>query len=309
MTLRAAFAAALGVLLALLPPGAARAACTVAPRATVPLHEIAEHVVVDAEVDGKPARFILDTGAERTLLTPAAVRRLALPLDPWVGTTVVGIGGEERHQNAKLASLTLGGTALRQNTLLHGLSVSVGAIPPGQLGSGPHPVDGILGRDVLAAFDLAIDLPGLRLTLYRVRDCHGQFEPWPGAAAVRSLPGYRHVLGIPVHADGKTLRAMIDTGSSVTLIAAPGLVRLGLTPARLARGTPGVATGIGPREVKVHVVQLATLTVGGITEHTPRVVGADVRLHPILDLLLGLDWLGRHRVWMSYATGQVFIER
>ena len=303
MTLRGLLVA----LLVLLGAGAAHAACRVVPRVTVPLRAVAGHLVVTVAVDGDPARLILDTGAERTLLTPQAVRRLALPLDRWVGTTMVGIGGEERHQNAQVASLSLGGLRLRQNTLLQGLSVSVGAIPSAQLGPGRRPLDGILGRDVLAAFDLAIDVPRLRLTLYRVRGCTGRFVPWPGAAALAALPGYRRMLGIPVRADGRPLRAMIDTGSSATLLAAPGLARLGLTPAQLARGAAGSATGIGPRTVPVHIVQLASLTVGGLVVHDMRVVAAEVRLQPMLDLLLGLDWLGRHKVWLSYATGQVFV--
>ena len=303
MTLRALRAA----LLALVWAGAAHAQCSVAAQVTVPLRAVAGHLVVTVAVDGDPARLILDTGAERTLLTPAAVRRLALPLDRWVGTTTVGIGGEERHQNAQVATLSLGGLALRQNTLLQGLNVTVGTISRGQLGAGQRPIDGLLGRDVLSAFDLAIDVPRLRLTLYRVRGCAGRFVPWPGAAAVTALPGYARMLGIPVRANGRPLRAMIDTGSSATLLAAPGMIQLGLTPAQLARGAAGSATGIGPRTVPVHVVQLATLTVGGITARDMRVVAARVRLHPTLDLLLGLDWLARRKVWLSYATGQVFV--
>jgi predicted aspartyl protease len=282
--------------------------CTVARRAVLPVRFQAGHPLVSAMLDGHLTSFILDTGAQRSLLTPEAVRRLDLKLDPWVGTTVVGIGGTERHRNARVASLTLGGLALRQNTPLRGLSLSVGTIPKSQMGG--VPVDGILGRDVLAAFDLSLDLGHRRITLYRVRACSGRFLPWERPyAAVPALPGYRTALAIPVRADGRVLRALIDTGSTGIFLSGAGMARLGLTPAALAREPTGQATGIGPRTVPVRVYRLGWLAVGASIARNVPVVVAPVILTPTLDLLLGMDWLTAHLVWLSYATGQVFVAR
>ena len=294
------------VLLAL---GAAPAlGCTVARQAVVPITLQAGHPLVAARLDGRAATFILDTGAQRSLLTPEAVRRLDLKLDPWVGTTVVGIGGIERHRNAEVASLVLSGVALRQNTLLRGLSLSVGAIPAGEMGR--VPVDGILGRDVLSAFDLSLDVGQRRITLYRVRGCSGRFLPWRRPyVAVPALPGYRALLAIPVRADGRELRAMIDTGSTGGLLTGAGMARLGLTAAALAHRPQARAQGIGPRSLRVRVYRLGWLAVGGAIARDVKVVAAPVILTPILDLLLGIDWLATHRVWLSYATGQVFVAR
>ena len=294
------------VLLALAAPPAL--GCTVARQAVVPITLPAGHPLVTARLDGHPATFILDTGAQRSLLTPEAVRRFDLKLDPWVGTTVVGIGGIEQHRNARVASLVLGGVALRQNTLLRGLSLSVGAIPASEMGR--VPVDGILGRDVLAAFDLALDVGQRRITLYRVRGCSGRFLPWRRPyVAVPALPGYRAVLAIPVRADGRELRAMIDTGSTGGLLTGAGMARLGLTAAALAHKPLAQAQGIGPRSLRVRVYRLDWLAVGATVTRDVRVVVAPVILTPILDLLLGIDWLTAHRVWLSYATGQVFVAR
>ncbi len=282
--------------------------CSVARRAVLPIAFRAGHPLVTTVLDGQTATFILDTGAQRSLLTPAAVRRLHLRLDPWVGTTVVGIGGIERHRNAEVASLVLGGVSLHQDTLVRGLSLSVGAIPISQMGG--VPVDGILGRDVLASFDLALDFARRRVTLYRVRGCSGRFLPWRGPyAAVPALAGYRTVLAIPVRADGHVLRAMIDTGSTADLLTASGMARLGLTVAGLAGEPAAQARGIGPRSLRVRVYRLGWLAVGASVSQGVNVVTAPVILTPILDLLLGVDWLGTHLVWLSYATGQVFVGR
>ncbi|MDE2582149.1 MAG: aspartyl protease family protein, partial [Rhodospirillales bacterium] len=299
-----------GLALGALCAAAARpaAACEVARAAVVPVVLRAGHPLVTARLDGQRASFILDTGAQRSLLTPEAVRRFRLKLDPWVGTTTIGIGGIERHRNAEVAELRLHGLALRQNTLLRGLSLSVGRIPTGQMGGAP--VDGILGRDVLSAFDLSLDLGRRRITLYRVRDCRGRFLPWRRSyVPVPSLPGYRAVLGIPVHADGHVLRAMIDTGSTSALLSAAGMARLGLTQANLAREPMAEASGIGPRTLRVRVYRLGWLAVGASVATGVDVVAAPVVLTPVLDLLLGVDWLATHRVWLSYATGQVFVAR
>ncbi len=293
------------LLLALAPPALA---CSVTQRTVLPIAFRAGHPLVTAVLDGQPATFILDTGAQRSLLTPAAVQRLHLTLDPWVGTTVVGIGGIERHRNAEVASLVLGGVSLHQDTLLRGLSLSVGAIPVSQMGG--VPVDGILGRDVLAAFDLSLDFARRRVTLYRVRGCSGRFLPWRGPyAAVPALAGYRAPLAVAVRADGHVLRAMIDTGSTADLLTASGMARLGLTVAGLAGEPTAQARGIGPRSLRVQVYRLGWLVVGASVSQGVNVVTAPVILTPILDLLLGVDWLGTHRVWLSYATGQVFVGR
>ena len=247
------------VLLALAPPALG---CSVTQRTVLPIAFRAGHPLVTAVLDGQPATFILDTGAQRSLLTPAAVQRLHLKLDPWVGTTVVGIGGIERHRNAEVASLVLGGVSLHQDTLLRGLSLSVGAIPVSQMGG--VPVDGILGRDVLAAFDLSLDFARRRATLYRVRGCSGRFLPWRRPyAAVPALAGYRAPLAIPVRADGHVLRAMIDTGSTADLLTASGMARLGLTVAGLAGEPTAQARGIGPRSLRVQGVPAGLAGGGG----------------------------------------------
>ena len=290
-----------------LGPTSARA-CEARRLAWVPVRLQAGHPLVRARLDGRVAWFVLDTGAERTLLTPDAVRRLGLRLDPWVGTTTIGIGGTERHANAVARSLTLAGVALRQARVMGGLSLSVGAIPAGRVGG--VVVDGVLGRDLLARFDLALDFPAARVGLYRVRGCAGRFLPWSVPyGGVGSLPGYRAMLGIPVRADGVVLRAMIDTGSTGSLVSGAGMARLGWSVAGLA-GAPAVrARGVGKRVVVMRYAHLWEMRVAGVAAREVPVVAAPVILTPLLDLLVGMQWLSGHLVWLSYATGQVFVAR
>ena len=69
------------LLAACLIPAGAHAACSVDARATVPLG-IADNVLtVPVEVNGITATFVLDTGAQRSLVSIEAVQRLG-----WRGT-------------------------------------------------------------------------------------------------------------------------------------------------------------------------------------------------------------------------------
>jgi hypothetical protein len=114
-------------------------------------------------------------------------------------------------------------------------------------------------------------------------------------------------LVLPVELDGVRLRALLDTGAGLTLVAAPGIVRLGLTAAQL-RNDPGQAVnGLGPSTVVMQRHVFQALRVGTQTTGHPSFWVAPVRLTPIVDMLLGADWLAGRRVWISFATKQVFV--
>ena len=286
--------------------GAARAACSVRPRATVALTVTGGPILVPLAVNRTPATFILDTGAERSLVTQAAVTRLGLALDEWVGTTMRGVGGIERRRNADPRSLTLGGVVLQRHTLNHDTSLVVGNMPRAEVEG--RTVDGLLGRDFLSVFDLAIDMPAQTLTLYDVTGCSGRFLPWTGAySAVPVQNPMESALVAQITLDGMPMRALIDTGASSSVVGAPGMARLGLTEAELA-GDPSVAvSGQGPRMVTMRRHRFASLQVGEALVRGPELWVAPIRFTPISEMLLGADWLAGKVVWISYASRQVFV--
>lgn len=285
--------------------GAAQAACSVQPRASVPFSLTAGHLLVPVVVNGAETRFVLDSGAERSVITPTAVRRLGIPLDRWVGTTLSGVGGVVQHANADPRSVTLGGRDLHPAAFAQGVSLSVGAVPGFASGMA---VDGLLGRDLLSPYDLQLDMVTRRLTLYAVRDCRGRFLPWRrDYMAVRAVSLAGHGLVIPVILDGHPLSALLDTGATATLLTFPGMIRMGLAPALLAHDRAATVRGIGPRAMEMRRHRFARLQVGGEAVADPRLWVAPVRVVPIVDALLGADWLdAQSRVWLSFATSQVF---
>lgn len=285
--------------------GAAHAACEVRDRATVPFTLTYGRLLVPLTVNGITANFVLDTGAERSLVTPDAVKRLDLTLDQWVGTTMRGVGGVVEHQNADPRSLTLGGVVLQRHTITHDTSLTVATLPQMRAGA---PVDGLLGRDFLSVFDLEFDMAAYRLTLHDVQGCGGRFLPWtlPYASVPAETP-MTHALILPITLDGHRLTALLDTGASASMITLPGMIRLGLTPASLA-GDPGsAARGVGRQTPEMRRHRFASLQIGSFTQREPMLWVAPVRVAPIADALLGADWLAMQRqVWISFATSQVF---
>ncbi|MBV8612716.1 MAG: aspartyl protease family protein [Acetobacteraceae bacterium] len=296
--------AALGLALLLAPwPSVASRACALAQRATVPLRVEASQFLVAVTVDGREATFKLDTGAGRSLVTPEAARRLDLPRDPWVGATVWGIGGIERASVAAPRSLSLAGVPLRQRGRAGQAALAVGPLAA-QPGGGP-PVDGLMGRDLLSAFDVELDPAAHRMTLWSVSGCAGRFLPWRGPYdAIAALPGYGAALALPVLADGESLRALPDTGTTETMLGVPGVVRLGLTEPGVPTGT---VRGVGTRARPAWTARLSSLRIGQESERDVPVLATRLRFYPVVDMLLGADWFRTRHVWLSYATKQVFV--
>ena len=304
--LRGRMLCALVTLLCLITQASAEAACTVQPATSVSLSVIGGTILVPVEVNGITASFVLDTGAQRSVVTEAAIARLGLARDKWVGTTMSGVGGVNSRANADPRSFHLGGVALMRHTLNHDTSLTVGDLPrasvPGRI------VDGLLGRDYLSVYDLDLDVPARRLTLYQTTGCVGRFLPWTGAyTRVQVSTPTENALVVPVVLDGTPLRALLDTGASGSLLGSAGMFRMRLDLGALQGDHSDQVNGLGPHVVTMHRHQFRSLQVGEQSVQSPSIWVAPVHLTPIVDMLLGADWLADRRVWLSYATRQIFV--
>lgn len=291
---------------ALLWPGLVFAACVVRQRAGVTLDVVDSVILAPVAVNGIPGLFILDTGAAMTVVTPDAVRRLGISLDEWTATTMLGVGGIERRRNAKPRSVELGGVALRRRSLARDQTLRVATLARVTVGN--QTIDGLLGRDLLSAFDLALDAKQRSLVLYDVRGCAGRFLPW--LEAYSSIPvenPAESALVVSVELDGVRLRALLDSGATQTLVAAPGMARLGLGLDRLSGDPNQVVSGMGPHTVTMWHHRFREFRVGADTIGAPSFLVAPIQLTPISDMLLGADWFAGRKVWISYATNQLFV--
>ncbi len=279
-------------------PSCAAASCSVPTVAELPLRQSAGFLTVAVTVAGQPASLLLDTGAEGGLVTPDAARRLRLPADPDRRTRVVGTGGP----GAVAAHVVLGGMVLG-DIALPPLSVPVGPLP-----AVPRiipPVAGLLGADVLAAFEVEIDVPRKRLILHELYgDCDDPV-PWPHTTVPLRRVGDRLVA--PALLDGSPLEALVDTGALSIALDTEAAARLGVSADMLAVDPGGISGGVDMREVPFHWHRFASLAIGDIVLRDP--VLTVTRVREATPILLGASWFATRRVWLSYATGQMFVGR
>jgi hypothetical protein len=109
-------------------------------------------LVVDAFLNGVPLRLLLDTGADRTLISPAAMARAGVDVTGGLPVHIRGVTGEAIAALVSVPRLDVAGTRVGP------VAVVVHALP-GQS------VDGLLGRDVLDAFTITVDAVSQRAIL------------------------------------------------------------------------------------------------------------------------------------------------
>ena len=295
----------LTILLALLtlaacaPPGGP-ATCGIRPFAEVPIRVVQNVPLVEARMNGALVTLVLDSGAERTVLTEAAARRVGLAFDQRDIRRGSGAGGTASSFAAKVRRFELAGLDIPDHPVLataHPLS------SPGGVA-----VDGLLPALVLSVFDVDLDLPAGKMTLYGGTVCGDTAipawnAPWvPVPADFSAGPRIK----LKVRAGGTELLALLDTGAQHLTASTRTAGLAGVTPAQLAAGAPIMVRGIGPQTVLARLVSLPELTIGPELGRNVPVIVSDSGLGAV-DMIIGMDYLGSRRLWLSYARRQVFI--
>ena len=256
--------------------------------AKVPLNTASGPCVVPVSLGGHTVRMVLDTGAERTVLTRSAVARFGLPLDEFVGSTMRGAGGRlDEHRNAIVANLSIGGVGLAVQTPGGALSLPVVAFELDDIA-------GLLGGDMLRHTTLDFDFAAGWLSVLPDRTCAQST-----AVAVPLTLLRRFLLLAPIELDGHKLTALVDTGASISLINARGLHRLGLSTDRTTHD-PEVFPKVLGGNIPAHRHSFGTLRIGGYEISAPRLL-VYPQPEPAFDLVLGLDILARQKIRLSYA--------
>lgn len=112
-------------------------------------------ILVEARINGAgPVTLILDTGADRTVVAPAALWRLGIPTPNTFRAQIKGVTGVSPADAVWVDSLEVG-------------SVSVGPLPLIVHDADLKQADGLLGRDFLSSFTVTIDPSANIVTLSR----------------------------------------------------------------------------------------------------------------------------------------------
>ena len=125
---------------------------------TVPIHRAGRSLVVQARLNGeRDARFIVDTGADITVLSHEVVQDLGLvPTASAPTITLNTVGGTIRVDMIRVGVITVGEAEVRN------VMVAVHDLP-----DPPTGVDGLLGLSFLDQFLVTLDLQEGKLHLTR----------------------------------------------------------------------------------------------------------------------------------------------
>lgn len=248
-----------------------------------------------------PYRFLIDTGAERTLISQEVAAQLALPQGP-----KVIVEGIIRGQPALLAEIG----SLRMGSLV---------CPPLFAPTLPHSmlkVDGFLGLDVLDRHRVILDFREETLTVVQPQGFFSALWEGTNEAIVRTLGKSGRLRATDCYVNGVRASAFIDTGAEVSVAnqALYSALRENAPTRQVTRGpvglygvTGGTMEGLG---INVDEIRLGELHL----TYTPMVV-AELEVFNLWGLgrepalLFGMDCLRRFaRVTIDYGRRELRFE-
>jgi predicted aspartyl protease len=267
----------------------------------LPVTPLGRVPVVSLRVNGALVQFLFDTGAERTILTAATAQRLGIVAHFEYARRMRSLGSAMASGDARLASLGSGGLAMTNFRVL----VGPVALPP----VGGKPLDGLLGADFLTSFEIDLDLERRRIILYEPPPCPITAPDWRAPfetiAANRSL---HDRLFFPVGLDGHAFAALIDTGAQLSAVDAEAALAAGVSPSALMRDPVATLRGAAAETVNSRVHRFAQLRIGDEVLRDQTMVVTRLGLQDA-DIVLGADFLHWQRVWLSYRSHRIFVER
>ncbi len=252
-------------------------------------------MTVSVDIDGfGPFPFIVDTGAERTIVSSELAESLNLPSSGDV--TLATVANIRRVPSVQIESMTVGRRTLTD--------IQAPALERHNMGA-----MGMLGVDSLRSQRVVFDFERQELTLSH---SHLEDRSWPqGTIVVTGRTRLGRMVLTDAHVDSQRVRVIIDTGSQVTVGNMALRRRL---EARGRLGRIGVMDLIGVTGDRVAAEYAITrrLRLGGLHINDMPIAFADFQLFDYLGLkdrpaiLLGMDALRLfQKVSIDFANRKV----
>jgi predicted aspartyl protease len=272
--------------------------CQVVRIVELPVTMTGRRPVVTAQINGRDARFILDSGAFFSTIARANALDYGLPIRALPGATLRGIGGETSMQAATAKEFGIAGHTIKS------VDFAVGGSDTGYAG--------LLGQNILGLADAEYDLPHGIVRLTKAEDCrNANLAVWAGAKPVTIVPiepmgpGQRHTIGT-VTVNGVKMKALFDTGAPTVMLTFAAAKRIGLTPDSPGVTPSGAAAGLGTHFVRAWRARLDSIDIGGETIPHPWVEIADESLQSS-DMLIGVDFFLAHHLYVDNQNHRMFI--
>jgi predicted aspartyl protease len=289
--------------------------CEIARFGAIDVTLVHNSALVPVMVNGVETAGLLDTGAEDTLITPAlaaAAKVTVLPDRPTA--RLYGIGGGFKVTPLSPQTLQVG-----QLRATHPKGVFGSTF----LGHSGKDLGVLVGASFVDGFDWDLDFPHGKMTAYRTANCHDIDPPWTTKSTglpitrgtdtrivlIASLLALRVNITIPVVFDTDTLRAVFDTGAQQSYLTLDGAHKAGLTNRELALDPEKSLVSADGTRVMVRIHKIKEFIVGEQLERDfPMLVAESFDRRQKYDMILGMDWIADHHIWLSYTTDSLYID-
>lgn len=283
--------------------------CQLEKYGTLPVDLEGGRATTMVKINGSDTRFALDTGAFYNIMSNAAASSLGLKLRALpFGTHIMGIGGAANVEYTRVKEFGILGTTLKNIDFL------VGGSDAGY---------GLLGANLLDLADLEIDMAHGKFTLFKVNGCDkaslaywstGRDYFMADVESVDNKTDRRTFIDITIN--GKKVRALLDSGAYVTLLARNAAERVGIDLNAPDVKKSYAVTGFGAKSVKSWIVRIDSFSVGTETIQHSQMQVLDGNIGDgRTEMLLGLDYLLAHhmfiansqkKAYFTYNGGRVF---
>lgn len=279
-------------------PAPALAGCTITQMLELKVTMEGARPMVDASINGTPEKFVADSGAFFSTITPGTAAELGLRqtmLPP--SFQIKGVGGSASAMLTTVKTLGLGGQILPRIDFIVGGSEVHGA--------------GLLGQNVLGLADVEYDLADGAIRLMRARDCKNATPAyWAAGKSVSTLTIdsrdalHPHTIGT-VEVNGVRLRATFDTGATQSVISLAAAARAGIKIDAADVRRIGDSSGLGRHTVPTWIVPIASIKLGDGEEiHRTHIEAADIGIDT--DMLIGADFFLSHRVYVANSQHKLY---
>jgi hypothetical protein len=244
--------------------------------------KVETRLTVEVRVNGRgPYHFVVDSGADTSVIGLRIARELQLPL----GTPVILNNMTDRNivDRVKVDELTLGPSTVRD--------LQLPALREQDIGGA-----GMIGIDALVRQRLMMDF---EKRLIKVEDASKPAKSLPGEIVVTARWRRGQLILTQVRAAGISLDAVIDTGSQITI--GNFALRDKLLRRSRAKFETVTATGVTGTSVDLQLAQIAELRLGPVTLRNVPIAFADLPPFQVFGLaeqpalLLGTDLLETFR--------------
>lgn len=238
--------------------------------------------------------FVVDTGAERTVVSRQLAERLQLANGPT--RRLVTVTGSGDVSTVIVPHLELSGSAVRD--------IEAPALDAVHLGA-----SGLLGLDSLQSRRVLLDFKKNRMTVSGSRKIEENWDP--DTIVVKAKNRYGQLILVDSSIDGKRIQVIIDTGAQ-TSIGNMALLNKLTGRKRGPRLVPVTLTSVTGQSIPAQYTQIREIMLGGLTLNHIPVAFTDAEpfrrfgLANRPALLLGMDALRLFdRVSVDFANKQV----